>query len=138
MLALANFCGKRRIKNSGTCCCKKFINVMVDNVNSTVFWFLVSALYVVILLASACCCSLLKPASHAPALFHHNTNLQQLLDLRSNLSAQGISCHMCSGEKQHWHCCISHFLPSPSDYLRGAPAILLPQIHNNALALERT
>ncbi|XP_026781706.3 protein dispatched homolog 3 [Pangasianodon hypophthalmus] len=55
------------------------------------------ALYVVVLLASVCCCSLLKPASHAPALFHHNTNLQQLLDLRSNLSAQGISCHMCSG-----------------------------------------
>ncbi|KAF5892339.1 protein dispatched 3-like, partial [Clarias magur] len=54
-------------------------------------------LYVVILLASACCCGLLKPASHAPALFHHNTNLQQLLDLRSNLSAQGISCHTCSG-----------------------------------------
>ncbi|KAI5622080.1 protein dispatched-like 3 isoform X1, partial [Silurus asotus] len=55
------------------------------------------ALYIVVLLASACCCSLLKPASHAPALFHHNTNLQQLLDLRSNLSAQGIACHMCSG-----------------------------------------
>lgn len=72
---------------------------------------MVSALYVVVLLASACCCSLLKPASHAPALFHHNTNLQQLLDLRSNLSAQGISCHMCSGEKQHWHRYISHFPP---------------------------
>ncbi|XP_062855404.1 protein dispatched homolog 3 [Trichomycterus rosablanca] len=55
------------------------------------------ALYIVVLLASACCCSLLKPASHAPVLFHRNTNLQQLLDLRSNLSAQGISCHMCSG-----------------------------------------
>ncbi|XP_027006751.1 protein dispatched homolog 3 [Tachysurus fulvidraco] len=55
------------------------------------------ALYIVVLLMSACCCGLLKPASHAPALFHHNTNLQQLLDLRSNLSAQGISCHMCSG-----------------------------------------
>uniref|UniRef100_A0AAR2LXL8 SSD domain-containing protein n=1 Tax=Pygocentrus nattereri TaxID=42514 RepID=A0AAR2LXL8_PYGNA len=56
-----------------------------------------SALYVLVLLASACCCSLLKPASHAPVLFHRDTNLQRLLDLRSNLSAQGISCHMCSG-----------------------------------------
>ncbi|XP_072538540.1 protein dispatched homolog 3 [Salminus brasiliensis] len=55
------------------------------------------AVYVLVLLASACCCSLLKPASHAPVLFHRDTNLQRLLDLRSNLSAQGISCHMCSG-----------------------------------------
>ncbi|XP_022526845.2 protein dispatched homolog 3 [Astyanax mexicanus] len=53
--------------------------------------------YILVLLASACCCSLLKPASHAPVLFHRDTNLQRLLDLRSNLSAQGISCHMCSG-----------------------------------------
>lgn len=59
---------------------------------------LFSALYILVLLASACCCSLLKPASHAPVLFHRHTNLQQLLDLRGNLSAQGISCHMCSGK----------------------------------------
>uniref|UniRef100_A0A8B9HJ22 Dispatched RND transporter family member 3 n=1 Tax=Astyanax mexicanus TaxID=7994 RepID=A0A8B9HJ22_ASTMX len=56
--------------------------------------------YILVLLASACCCSLLKPASHAPVLFHRDTNLQRLLDLRSNLSAQGISCHMCSGEPE--------------------------------------
>ncbi|XP_035392183.1 protein dispatched homolog 3 [Electrophorus electricus] len=54
-------------------------------------------LFMLLLLASACCCSLLRPASHAPVLFHRDTNLQRLLDLRSNLSAQGISCHMCSG-----------------------------------------
>uniref|UniRef100_A0AAR2KH50 SSD domain-containing protein n=1 Tax=Pygocentrus nattereri TaxID=42514 RepID=A0AAR2KH50_PYGNA len=64
---------------------------------------IVVALYVLVLLASACCCSLLKPASHAPVLFHRDTNLQRLLDLRSNLSAQGISCHMCSGEPEATH-----------------------------------
>nr|XP_055024422.1 protein dispatched homolog 3 isoform X1 [Misgurnus anguillicaudatus] len=53
--------------------------------------------YVLILLGSVWCCCLLRPASHAPVLFHRDTNLQRLLDLRSNLSAQGISCHMCSG-----------------------------------------
>ncbi|KAI7797536.1 protein dispatched homolog 3 isoform X1 [Triplophysa rosa] len=53
--------------------------------------------YVLILLGSVWCCCLLRPASLAPVLFHRDTNLQRLLDLRSNLSAQGISCHMCSG-----------------------------------------
>ncbi|XP_056102837.1 protein dispatched homolog 3 [Rhinichthys klamathensis goyatoka] len=53
--------------------------------------------YVLVLLGSVCCCCLLRPASHAPVLFHRDTNLQRLLDLRSNLSAQGIACHMCSG-----------------------------------------
>ncbi|KAA0713652.1 Protein dispatched -like protein 3 [Triplophysa tibetana] len=53
--------------------------------------------YVLILLGSVWCCCLLRPASHSPVLFHRDTNLQRLLDLRSNLSAQGISCHMCSG-----------------------------------------
>ncbi|XP_073675274.1 protein dispatched homolog 3 [Garra rufa] len=55
------------------------------------------AVYVLVLLGSVCCCCLLRPASHAPVLFHRDTNLQRLLDLRSNLSAQGIACHMCSG-----------------------------------------
>uniref|UniRef100_A0A8C2L185 Dispatched RND transporter family member 3 n=1 Tax=Cyprinus carpio TaxID=7962 RepID=A0A8C2L185_CYPCA len=53
--------------------------------------------YVLVLLGSVWCCCLLRPASHAPVLFHRDTNLQRLLDLRSNLSAQGIACHMCSG-----------------------------------------
>ncbi|XP_073767336.1 protein dispatched homolog 3 isoform X1 [Danio rerio] len=53
--------------------------------------------YAVVLLGSVWCCCLLRPASHAPVLFHRDTNLQRLLDMRSNLSAQGISCHMCSG-----------------------------------------
>ncbi|RXN14066.1 dispatched -like protein [Labeo rohita] len=55
------------------------------------------AVYVLVLLGSVWCCCLLRPASHAPVLFHRDTNLQRLLDLRSNLSAQGIACHMCSG-----------------------------------------
>ncbi|XP_051509126.1 protein dispatched homolog 3-like [Myxocyprinus asiaticus] len=53
--------------------------------------------YALVLLGSVWCCCLLRPASHAPVLFHRDTNLQRLLNLRSNLSAQGISCHMCSG-----------------------------------------
>lgn len=99
---------------------------------------LFSALYIVVLFTSACCCGLLKPASHAPALFHHNTNLQQLLDLRSNLSAQGISCHMCSGETRHWGRYVSHFLPFHSYYLRGALPFFPPQVLNNALVPEGT
>uniref|UniRef100_A0A8B9HG94 Dispatched RND transporter family member 3 n=1 Tax=Astyanax mexicanus TaxID=7994 RepID=A0A8B9HG94_ASTMX len=71
--------------------------LVVSNEKKKYLYFLV---YILVLLASACCCSLLKPASHAPVLFHRDTNLQRLLDLRSNLSAQGISCHMCSGEPE--------------------------------------
>lgn len=56
------------------------------------------ALYVLVLVVTAGFCCLLKPASHAPLLFRPNTNLQTLLGLRSNLSAQGISCHTCSGK----------------------------------------
>ncbi|XP_048837474.1 LOW QUALITY PROTEIN: protein dispatched homolog 3 [Brienomyrus brachyistius] len=62
------------------------------------------ALYVLVLVVTAGFCCLLKPASHAPLLFRPDTNLQTLLGLRSNLSAQGISCHTCSGlfmEKPH-------------------------------------
>uniref|UniRef100_A0A674F741 Dispatched RND transporter family member 3 n=1 Tax=Salmo trutta TaxID=8032 RepID=A0A674F741_SALTR len=46
---------------------------------------------------AALCCCLLRPDTHAPLRFHPDTNLQTLLGLRNNLSAQGISCHMCSG-----------------------------------------
>ncbi|XP_038853834.1 protein dispatched homolog 3-like [Salvelinus namaycush] len=54
-------------------------------------------IYILVLLLSAGCCCLLRPATHAPLLFRPDTNLQTLLGLRNNLSAQGISCHMCSG-----------------------------------------
>lgn len=54
--------------------------------------------FLLLLLLSAGCCCLLRPATHAPILFRQDTNLQTLLALRSNLSGQGISCPMCSGE----------------------------------------
>lgn len=54
--------------------------------------------FLLLLLLSAGCCCLLRPATHAPLLFRQDTNLQTLLALRSNLSGQGISCPMCSGE----------------------------------------
>uniref|UniRef100_A0A671MTR9 Protein dispatched homolog 3-like n=1 Tax=Sinocyclocheilus anshuiensis TaxID=1608454 RepID=A0A671MTR9_9TELE len=60
--------------------------------------------YALVLLGSVWCCCLLRPASHAPVLFHRDTNLQRLLDLRSNLSAQGIACHMCSGGSSKHRC----------------------------------
>uniref|UniRef100_A0A673JBD8 Protein dispatched homolog 3-like n=1 Tax=Sinocyclocheilus rhinocerous TaxID=307959 RepID=A0A673JBD8_9TELE len=60
--------------------------------------------YALVLLSSVWCCCLLRPASHAPVLFHRDTNLQRLLDLRSNLSAQGIACHMCSGGSSKHRC----------------------------------
>ncbi|CAL9708412.1 unnamed protein product [Knipowitschia caucasica] len=65
---------------------------------------IVLGVFLLVLLMSAGCCGLLRPASHAPQLFRRDTNLQTLLELRSNLSGQGISCPMCSGvfmEKPH-------------------------------------
>lgn len=58
----------------------------------------VPGVFLLVLLLSAGCCCLLRPATHAPLLFRRDTNLQTLLALRSNLSGQGISCPMCSGE----------------------------------------
>ncbi|XP_077881407.1 protein dispatched homolog 3 isoform X2 [Ictidomys tridecemlineatus] len=49
-------------------------------------------------------CGRLRPASRAPLLFRPDTNIQVLLDLKYNLSAEGISCITCSGlfqEKPH-------------------------------------
>ncbi|KAL4623065.1 hypothetical protein GN956_G19313 [Arapaima gigas] len=72
----------------------------------------VIGVYVLVLLVSAGFCCLLRPASRAPLLFRPETNLQTLLGLRSNLSAQAISCHMCSGlfmEKPH----LLHRTPRP-------------------------
>lgn len=56
--------------------------------------------FLLVLLLSVWCCCLLRPATHTPLLFRQDTNLQTLLALRSNLSGQGISCPMCSGERK--------------------------------------
>ncbi|XP_031675756.1 protein dispatched homolog 3 isoform X2 [Oncorhynchus kisutch] len=76
-------------------------------------------IYFLVLLLSAGCCCLLRPATHAPLLFRPDTNLQTLLGLRNNLSAQGISCHMCSGlfmEKPHLLHSPTHTTPSVAWY----------------------
>ncbi|CAB1321943.1 unnamed protein product [Coregonus sp. 'balchen'] len=80
-----------------------------------VFVLLPIGIYILVLLLSAGCCCLLRPATHAPLLFRPDTNLQTLLGLRNNLSAQGISCHMCSGlfmEKPHLLHSSTHTTPS--------------------------
>lgn len=51
-----------------------------------------------ILILSLVFASRLRPASRAPLLFRPDTNIQVLLDLKYNLSAEGISCITCSGE----------------------------------------
>ncbi|KAB0400129.1 hypothetical protein E2I00_010274 [Balaenoptera physalus] len=61
-------------------------------------------LFVSILILSLVFASRLRPASRAPLLFRPDTNIQVLLDLKYNLSAEGISCITCSGlfqEKPH-------------------------------------
>ncbi|MGH0130051.1 UNVERIFIED_CONTAM: hypothetical protein FKN15_040788 [Acipenser sinensis] len=60
--------------------------------------------YGAILLVSAGLSTQLCPASRSPLLFSPDTNIQTLLDLKYNLSAEGIPCLMCSGlfqEKPH-------------------------------------
>ncbi|XP_057396455.1 protein dispatched homolog 3 isoform X2 [Balaenoptera acutorostrata] len=66
-------------------------------------WVIVG-LFVSILILSLVFASRLRPASRAPLLFRPDTNIQVLLDLKYNLSAEGISCITCSGlfqEKPH-------------------------------------
>uniref|UniRef100_A0A8U8BUV8 Uncharacterized protein n=1 Tax=Geospiza parvula TaxID=87175 RepID=A0A8U8BUV8_GEOPR len=61
-------------------------------------------LFLLVLLLSIFFASRLHPASRAPVLFRPDTNIQVLLDLKYNLSAEGISCITCSGlfqEKPH-------------------------------------
>ncbi|KAM8927920.1 protein dispatched homolog 3 isoform 2-T2 [Pelodytes ibericus] len=53
--------------------------------------------FVVILVLSVAFAARLHPASRAPVLFRPDTNIQLLLDLKYNLSAEGISCVTCSG-----------------------------------------
>lgn len=60
--------------------------------------FLIAGLFVTVLLLSVFFASSLRPASRAPLLFRPDTNIQVLLDLKYNLSAEGISCVTCSGE----------------------------------------
>lgn len=59
----------------------------------------VLGLFVSILILSLVFASRLRPASRAPLLFRPDTNIQVLLDLKYNLSAEGISCITCSGEQ---------------------------------------
>ncbi|XP_064381673.1 protein dispatched homolog 3 isoform X1 [Dromaius novaehollandiae] len=66
-------------------------------------WVIVG-LFLLVLLLSIFFASRLRPASRAPVLFRPDTNIQVLLDLKYNLSAEGISCITCSGlfqEKPH-------------------------------------
>ncbi|XP_042551666.1 protein dispatched homolog 3 isoform X1 [Dipodomys spectabilis] len=66
--------------------------------------WVVVGLFVSILILSLVFASRLRPASRAPLLFRPDTNIQVLLDLKYNLSAEGISCITCSGlfqEKPH-------------------------------------
>uniref|UniRef100_A0A8C3XNW4 Dispatched RND transporter family member 3 n=1 Tax=Chelydra serpentina TaxID=8475 RepID=A0A8C3XNW4_CHESE len=66
-------------------------------------WVIVG-LFVMVLILSIFFASRLRPASRAPLLFRPDTNIQVLLDLKYNLSAEGISCVTCSGlfqEKPH-------------------------------------
>ncbi|XP_077167820.1 protein dispatched homolog 3 isoform X2 [Paroedura picta] len=66
--------------------------------------WLVVGLFLGILILSVFFASRLHPASRAPLLFRPDTNIQVLLDLKYNLSAEGISCVTCSGlfqEKPH-------------------------------------
>ncbi|CAJ0932774.1 unnamed protein product [Ranitomeya imitator] len=54
-------------------------------------------IFVAVLILSISFAARLHPASRAPVLFRPDTNIQLLLDLKYNLSAEGISCVTCSG-----------------------------------------
>ncbi|KAM9298786.1 protein dispatched homolog 3 [Gastrophryne carolinensis] len=54
-------------------------------------------IFIVVLILSISFAAQLRPASRAPVLFKPDTNIQLLLDLKYNLSAEGISCVTCSG-----------------------------------------
>ncbi|XP_054857889.1 protein dispatched homolog 3 [Eublepharis macularius] len=68
-----------------------------------VFWsavksrWVIVGLFLTVLILSIFFASRLRPASRAPLLFRPDTNIQVLLDLKYNLSAEGISCITCSG-----------------------------------------
>ncbi|XP_067826742.1 protein dispatched homolog 3 [Heptranchias perlo] len=59
--------------------------------------WIILGLYIITLVMSIGFATQLRPASRAPLLFSPDTNIQVLLDLKYNLSAEGISCVTCSG-----------------------------------------
>ncbi|XP_032903904.1 protein dispatched homolog 3 [Amblyraja radiata] len=59
--------------------------------------WIILGLYIITLVMSIGFTTQLRPASRAPLLFSPDTNIQVLLDLKYNLSAEGISCITCSG-----------------------------------------
>ncbi|GCB62238.1 hypothetical protein scyTo_0011434 [Scyliorhinus torazame] len=56
-----------------------------------------AGLYIITLVMSIGFAIQLRAASRTPLLFSPDTNIQVLLDLKYNLSAEGISCVTCSG-----------------------------------------
>uniref|UniRef100_A0A8C5QBC2 Dispatched RND transporter family member 3 n=2 Tax=Leptobrachium leishanense TaxID=445787 RepID=A0A8C5QBC2_9ANUR len=59
--------------------------------------YIAIGLFLALLILSIAFAARLHPASRAPVLFRPDTNIQLLLDLKYNLSAEGISCVTCSG-----------------------------------------
>ncbi|ESO91123.1 hypothetical protein LOTGIDRAFT_153557 [Lottia gigantea] len=60
-------------------------------------WIIIGV-HLCILMTSIGLLSQLQPASHPPQLFHPDTNLQQLLDLKANFSIlDNLRCDRCSG-----------------------------------------
>ncbi|XP_063804768.1 protein dispatched homolog 3 isoform X2 [Pseudophryne corroboree] len=59
--------------------------------------YITVGVFVAVLVLSVAFAAHLHPASRAPVLFRPDTNIQLLLDLKYNLSAEGISCVTCSG-----------------------------------------
>ncbi|XP_011905020.1 PREDICTED: patched domain-containing protein 2 [Cercocebus atys] len=82
-------------------------------------WVIVG-LFVSILILSLVFASRLRPASRAPLLFRPDTNIQVLLDLKYNLSAEGISCITCSAKCVIIHCSSERHRKSPS-HLGASP-----------------
>ncbi|KAM4703396.1 protein dispatched homolog 3 [Rhinophrynus dorsalis] len=58
---------------------------------------IIIGVFIAVLVLSILFAARLHPASRAPVLFRPDTNIQLLLDLKYNLSAEGISCVTCSG-----------------------------------------
>ncbi|XP_059494060.1 protein dispatched homolog 3 isoform X1 [Stegostoma tigrinum] len=59
--------------------------------------WIILGLYIITLVMSIGFATQLRAASRTPLLFSPDTNIQVLLDLKYNLSAEGISCITCSG-----------------------------------------
>ncbi|XP_038677732.1 protein dispatched homolog 3 isoform X2 [Scyliorhinus canicula] len=62
--------------------------------------WIILGLYIITLVMSIGFAIQLRAASRTPLLFSPDTNIQVLLDLKYNLSAEGISCVTCSGDLQ--------------------------------------